>query len=192
MSGYSSIHPRCLSYVAFEICANVECCHDFMAKMDVGTALVQMKYWCGFMAKTSIGMTSVLIWNVDVTSWLHECWHDFCANEVLTWLHECWHGFGTNEVLSWLHGKDGCWDDFNANELLTWLHGKDEVLTWFCGKKEYWHDFITNVECCHGFMAKMNCWRSFMASMRMKCWTLAPLRCKWNVVVTSWQKWMLA
>ena len=53
--------------------------------------------------------------------WLHECWHDFGANEVLTWLYECWHGFNINEVLSWLHGKDGCCHGFGANEVLTWL-----------------------------------------------------------------------
>ena len=139
-----------------KIYANVECCHDFMAKMDVGTASVHIKYWCGFMnvgmisvqmkfwrgfmnvgtasirmkcwrsfmAKTSIGMTLMLIWSVDVTSWLHECWHDVGANGVLTWLHECWHGFNTNEVLSWLHGKDECWHGFS--------------------------------KCWHSFMAKMN------------------------------------
>ena len=39
-----------------KICANVECCYDFMAKMDVGTALVQIKYWCVFM---NVGMTLV-------------------------------------------------------------------------------------------------------------------------------------
>ena len=85
-------------------------------------------------------------------------------------------------MLSWLHDKDEHWHSFGVNE----------VLTWFCGKNEYWHDFSTNVECCHGFIAKMNYWRSFMASVRMKYWTLARLRCKWSIVVASWQRWMLA
>ena len=49
-----------------KIYANVECCHDFMAKMNVG------------MAKMN-----------GVLSWHHRkdgCWHGFDANEVLIWL----------------------------------------------------------------------------------------------------------
>ena len=85
-----------------KIYANVKCCHEFMANMDVGMALVQIKYGC----RHGFGADKVLMW-------LYECWHDFGANEVLTWLHECWHGFNTNEVLLWLHGKDECWHDFS-------------------------------------------------------------------------------
>ena len=52
-----------------------------MTKMNVGLASAQMKYWRSFMAKTNIGMTSMLMWSVD------EYWHDFNANV------ECCHGF---------------------------------------------------------------------------------------------------
>ena len=101
-----------------KIYANVECCHDFMAKMNVGTALVQnevLTWLHGFMnvgtalCKWSFDVASWMLarlryewnvdvaswqkWSVDVTSWLHECWHGIGANGALTWLHECWHGF---------------------------------------------------------------------------------------------------
>ena len=126
-----------------KICANVECCRGFIEKMNVGTTLVQMKFWHGFM---NVGTASVRMkcwrnfmakWSVDVTSWLHECWHGIGANRALTWLHECWHGIGANRALTWLHE---CWHDFSANGALTWLHecrhdfGANEVLSWLYGK----------------------------------------------------------
>jgi len=39
-----------------KIYANVECCHDFMAKMNVGTALVQMEFCRGIIEKMDVGM----------------------------------------------------------------------------------------------------------------------------------------
>ena len=156
--GTASVRMKCWR-------VNVECCRGFMTKMNVGIALVRMKCWCGFMAKTSIGMTPVLIWNGDVTSWLHSVG----ANGVLTWLHECWHNFNTNEVLSWLHGKDGCWHGFNINEVLLWLHRKDGC----------WHGFSAN---------KVLTWLGAnigATSMRVQV-------LMWSVVVASWQRWTLA
>ena len=79
MSGYSAMHPRCLSYVASKYWCNtnvgasadVECCCGFMAKMSISMASVQIllhdKYerWHGF----SANMASWQRWSVVVASW---------------------------------------------------------------------------------------------------------------------------
>ena len=175
-----------------------------MAKMDVGTASVQIKYWCGFMnvgmisvqmkfwrgfmnvgtasvrmkcwrsfmAKTSIGMTLMLIWSVDVTSWLHECWHGVGVNGVLTWFHECWHDFSK------------CWHSFMA---------KMNVGTALV-QMEFWHGFM-NVDtasiqkkCCRGFMEKMNVGTVSVSVdiASWQRWMSARLWCKWSFDMASW------
>ena len=160
-----------------------------------------------FMAKTSIGITPVLMWSVDVTSWLRECWHGVGANRVLTWLHKCWHGFNTNEVLSWLHGKDGCWHDFNINGSVVvascqrWMLARLRCKWSFdVAQCKYWCNFnasaSANVEYCRGFMIKMNVG---IASVRMKCWRGFVAKTSigmtsvlmWSVIMASWQKWIV-
>ena len=100
MSGYSAMHPRCLSYVASENW----CCCSFIIKVNIGATSIRVQ---------------VLMWSVDVAC-KDECWHNFNMNEVLMWLHykdECWHSFGMNEVLVWLQGKDECCHGFSMNEV---------------------------------------------------------------------------
>ena len=63
--------------------ANVECCRGFMTKMNIGTALVQMKFWCGFI-------------NIGTDLMRMKCWRSFMAKmdvgTTLVWM-KCWRGF---------------------------------------------------------------------------------------------------
>ena len=145
--------------------------------MNVGMTLVQMKFWRGFM---NVGTASVRI-NVDVASW--QKW----SVDVTSWLHECWHGFNTNEVLSWLHGKDECWHDFSK----CWhsFMAKMNVGTALV-QMEFWRGFmnvgtaLVQMKCWHGFMTKINVG---ITSVLMKCSTLAWLQCKWNFDMAQWK-----
>ena len=145
--------------------------------------MLPLKNWCNFDTSASANVECCRgFMNVGTVSVQMKFWRG--SVQILVRLQcECKCQCG---MLSWLHDKDERWHSFSANEVLTWSRGKNK----------YWHDFRHDfsiiVECCHGFMTKMNCWHSFMASVRMKCWTLARLRCKWSIVVVSWQKWMLA
>ena len=146
--------------------------------MNVGMTSVQMKFWRGFM---NVGTASVRInvdvaswqkWSVNVTSWLHGCWHGIGANRALTWLHECWHGFNKNEVLSWLHGKDGCWHGFDANEVLMWL-GANIGATSMRVQMLMWSVVVAS-------------WQKWIADIAS--W----LQCEWSVDVALWKRWTLA
>ena len=112
--------------------ANVECCRGFMEVLNVGIASVRievlswlhgkdeywhdfsanMKCWRGLVAKTSIGMTSILMWSVVMTSW--QKWIvDIASWLRYKWSDERWHGFDANEVLPLFHGKNKCWHGFS-------------------------------------------------------------------------------
>ena len=110
--------------------------------MNVGTASVRMKCWHSFMAKTSIGMTPVLIWSVDVTSWLHECWHSFSTNEVLNvgttsvWM-KCRCGLNANKMLRQLYEKKKKKSASTASlqrQMMVWLHNKCKCKYCFTAK----------------------------------------------------------
>ena len=152
MSGYSAMHPWCLSYVALKnwcnfdasASANVECCRGFMTKMNIGTALVQMKFWCGFI-------------NIGTDLMRMKCWRSFMAKmdvgTTLVWI-KCWRGFmikmNFGTALVWMKCCHGFMTEMNFGMTSVWM------------------------KCCHGFTTKTTVGTT---SVQMMVWLQYECKC---------------
>ena len=145
----------------------------------------------------------MLVWNVVMTSWqrwmsarLWCKWSFDMASWMLARLQYKW-SVVVASWKRWMLARLRCKWSFDVARCKYWCNfnvsasANVECCRGFMGKMNVGIASI-RMKCCRSFMAKMNCWPSFMASVWVKFWTLAQLRCKWSVVVASWQKWMLA
>ena len=130
-----------------KICANVECCHDFVASWML--ARLRCK-WSVVMASWEKWMLAQLRyeWSVDVAPMQIKCWGSFMKKRVLVRLQykdKCWHGFMVKtldvamlqRLLRWLHWKDKCWCSLIAKKSM--LHNKNKQQQRACQKKISWH-----------------------------------------------------
>ena len=160
-----------------------------MEKMNVSAALVQMKCWHGFMTKMNVGITSVrmkcwplawlrCIWSVDVTSWLHECWHGFGENEVLTWLSanigatsiasananvECCRGFMTKMNVGIASVRMKCWCGFMVKTSIDMTSGMTSALIWSV-VMALWQKWIVDVTSGLRYEWGVERWHDFNAN----------------------------
>ena len=145
----------------------------------------------------------MLVWNVVMTSWqrwmsarLWCKWSFDMASWMLARLQYKW-SVVVASWKRWMLARLRCKWSFDVARCKYWCNfnasasANVECCRGFMGKMNVGIASI-RMKCWRSFMAKMNCWPSFMASVWVKFWTLAQLRCKWSVVVASWQKWMLA
>ena len=124
--------------------ANVECCRGFMTKMNIGTALVQMKFWCGFI-------------NIGTDLMRMKCWRSFMAKmdvgTTLVWM-KCWRGFmikmNFGTALVWMKCCHGFMTEMNFGMTSVWM------------------------KCCHGFMTKTNVGTT---SVQMMVWLQYECKC---------------
>ena len=144
-----------------KICANVECCHDFVASWMLARLrckwsfdVTQCKYWCNFNASASANveccrgfMTKM---NVGIASVWIKCWRGFMAKTSI----------GMTSVLMW-----------NV-VMASWQKWIVDVASWL---RYEW-----SVECWHRCK-----WSVVVASWQK--WMLAQLRYEWSVDVASMQ-----